>query len=90
MRKAELVAFIADRADILPADAERAVEAIFDAIGAALARGDSINLIGFGTFERRERGARRGKNPQTGVSMEIAASVSVGFRPGKPLRELFN
>lgn len=90
MRKSELVAFIADQADLPLADAERAVEAIFREIGVSLARGEAVSLVGFGTFEKRQRSARRGKNPQTGASIEIAASSSVGFRPGKPLRELFN
>lgn len=90
MRRSELAAFIADQADMPLADAERAIAAIFAEIGAALARGDSVSLVGFGTFERRQRAARRGKNPQTGASIEIAASNSVGFRPGKLLRELLN
>lgn len=90
MRRSELAAFIADQADMPLTDAERAVEAIFSEIGAALARGDSVTLVGFGSFERRQRKARRGKNPQTGESIEIAASASVGFRPGKLLREHLN
>ncbi len=90
MRNRELVAFIADRADLPLADAERALTAIFREIGAALAHGDSVSLVGFGTFERRRRGARSGKNPRTGAPVEIAASGSVGFRPGKPLRDLLN
>ena len=90
MRKGELTAFIADQADMELADAERALAAIFREIGSALARGDSVNLVGFGTFERRQRSARVGKNPQTGARIEIAASSSVGFRPGKLLRDLLN
>lgn len=90
MRRGELAAFIADRADISLEEAERALTAIFREIGAALAHGDSVNLIGFGSFERRQRRARTGKNPQTGERIEIAASSSVGFRPGKLLRDHLN
>lgn len=90
MRKNELIAFVADQSDMPLADAERAVETIFGEIGAALARGETVSLVGFGSFERRQRSARRGKNPQTGASIDIAASANVGFRPGKLLRDALN
>jgi DNA-binding protein HU-alpha len=90
MRKPELAAFIADRADISTEKAQQALAAILDEITNALSRGDSVSLVGFGTFEQRHRSARRGKNPQTGVAIAIAASNSVGFKPGKALRDAIN
>jgi nucleoid DNA-binding protein len=87
MRKPDLTAFIADRADIPAEKAQLALAAILDEITNALSRGESVSLVGFGTFECRHRAARNGKNPQTGATLEIAASTSVGFKPGKGLRD---
>lgn len=87
MRKPELVAFIADQTDISTEKANQVLAAILDEVTNALARKESVSLIGFGTFEPRHRSARTGKNPQTGASIEIAASNSVGFKPGKALRD---
>lgn len=90
MRKPDLAASIADRAD-LPADkANDVLSAILDEISNALNRGESVSLIGFGTFERRHRKARTGKNPQTGQAIQIAASNTVGFKPGKALKDSVN
>jgi len=90
MRKPDLTAYIADKADISTEKAQQAVAAILDEITNALSRGDSINLVGFGTLEVRKRSARQGKNPQTGAPIAIAASSSVGFKPGKSLRDAVN
>ena len=90
MRKPDLAAYIADRADISLDKAQQALSAILDEITNALSRGESVSLVGFGTFECRHRGARTGKNPQTGESLDIAASTTVGFKPGKGLRDAIN
>lgn len=90
MRKPELTAYVADQADMSTDKAQLVVAAILDEITNALSRGDSVSLIGFGTFELRKRDARQGKNPQTGAPLAIAASTSVGFKPGKALRDALN
>ncbi len=87
MRKPDLVAYIADQTDISADKASHVLAAILDEITNALARKEPVSLIGFGTFEPRQRSARTGKNPQTGASIQIAASNSVGFKPGKALRD---
>ena len=73
MNKTELVAAIAEKAGTSKKDAEKVVNATFDVISEAMAKGDKISLVGFGTFEVRERAAREGKNPQTGATIKIAA-----------------
>ena len=87
MNKSELVASVAEGADISKAAAGRAVDAMVDAIGGALSKGEQVTVIGFGTFSIRERAARQGRNPQTGKPMEIAASKGVGFKAGKQLKD---
>lgn len=87
MRKPDLTAYIANRADLTTKKSQLALDAILDEITNALSRGESVSLVGFGTFECRHRAARTGKNPQTGTELEIAASTSVGFKPGKGLRD---
>jgi len=87
MRKPDLTAYIADKADISNEKAQQALAAILDEITNSLSRGNSVSLIGFGTFETRHRQARTGKNPQTGATIEIGASNTVGFKPGKALRD---
>jgi DNA-binding protein HU-alpha len=90
MRKPDLIAYIADEADISVEKAQLALTAILAEITAALSRDDSVSLVGFGTFEKRHRAARTGKNPQTGAALNIAASNTVGFKPGKGLRDAVN
>ncbi|MEE8056984.1 MAG: HU family DNA-binding protein [Pseudomonadales bacterium] len=90
MRKPDLVAKIADQADIPLNKATDALSAILDEITNALSRKESVTLIGFGTFETRHRNARMGKNPQTGEPIQIAASNTVGFKPGKALKASLN
>ncbi|HJM15279.1 MAG TPA: HU family DNA-binding protein [SAR86 cluster bacterium] len=87
MNKAQLTDAVAAATDSSKAEAGRAVEATLSAIGSALAGGDSVSLVGFGTFNVRHRAARMGRNPQTGASIQIQASKSVGFKAGKALKE---
>jgi DNA-binding protein HU-alpha len=87
MRKPELVAAIADKADLSQDKAAQALAAILEEMSTALGRDESISLVGFGTFEQRHRAARTGKNPQTGEAIKIKASNTVGFKPGKALKE---
>jgi DNA-binding protein HU-beta len=87
VNKAQLTDAVAAATDSSKAEAGRAVEATLSAIGSALAGGDSVSLVGFGTFSVRHRAARMGRNPQTGASIQIAASKSVGFKAGKALKE---
>ncbi|MFT5578078.1 MAG: DNA-binding protein HU-alpha [Paraglaciecola psychrophila] len=90
MRKPDLAAAIADKADISTSQANDVLSAILDEITNSLSRQESVSLIGFGTFENRHRNARTGKNPQTGEPLQIAASNTVGFKPGKALKEAVN
>ena len=87
MNKAQLTDAVAAATDSSKAEAGRAVDATLSAIGSALAGGDSVSLVGFGTFNVRHRAARMGRNPQTGASIQIQASKSVGFKAGKALKE---
>ncbi|MCL6598421.1 HU family DNA-binding protein [Alicyclobacillus macrosporangiidus] len=87
MNKADLIQAVADRTGMTKKDATQAVEAVFNAISEALARGEKVQLVGFGNFEIRERAARKGRNPQTGEVIDIAASKVPAFRAGKALRE---
>jgi len=87
MNKTELVAYVAESAELTKKDATKAVDAVFDAIESALKNGEKVQLIGFGNFEVRERAARKGRNPQTGEEIEIAASKIPAFKPGKSLKE---
>ncbi|PDO10300.1 MAG: DNA-binding protein [Candidatus Reconcilbacillus cellulovorans] len=88
MNKSDLVAKVAELAELSKKDAAKAVEAVFDAITEALQNGEKVQLVGFGNFEVRERQARKGRNPQTGEEIEIAASKVPVFRPGKTLRDV--
>lgn len=90
MNKTELIAAVAENAALSKKDAEKAVNAVVDAIKAALADGDKVQLVGFGTFEVRERGARTGKNPRTGEAIKIAASKVPAFKAGKALKDAVN
>ncbi|MBE7044281.1 MAG: HU family DNA-binding protein [Ruminococcaceae bacterium] len=90
MNKTELVAAIAEKAGLSKKDAEKALGATIDAISAALAEGDKVQLVGFGTFEVRAREARTGKNPRTGEAIKIAASKAPAFKAGKALKDIVN
>jgi DNA-binding protein HU-beta len=87
MTKTDLIAAVADRAGLTRADAERAVNATVDSICDALAGGDKVTLVGFGTFSVGERAARKGRNPQTGATIDIPASKSAKFKPSKSLKD---
>lgn len=87
MNKTELIAKVAEAADLTKKDAARAVDAVFESISEALRNGEKVQIIGFGNFEVRERAARKGRNPQTGEEINIAASKVPAFRPGKLLKE---
>ena len=88
MNKTELIAAIADQAEISKKDAEAALNAFTGIVGDALKKGDKIQLVGFGTFEVSERSARTGRNPQTGETIKIKASKSPKFKAGKALKDL--
>ena len=90
MKKQELVAAIAQEAEISKKDADKALAAAINAISKALADGDKIQLVGFGIFEVRERAARTGKNPRTGEMIKIAASKVPAFKAGKALKDVVN
>ena len=90
MNKAEFVDAVADGAELSKADAARAVDAFTGAVSNALKSGDSVALVGFGTFEVRSRSARTGRNPQTGGTIEIPASKAPAFKPGKALKDAVN
>ena len=88
MNKTELVSAMAEKADVTKKDAEKVLGACIDVVGDALKKGDKIQLVGFGTFETRERAAREGKNPQTGEKIKIAACTVPAFKAGKALKDL--
>lgn len=90
MNKAELIDAVADSADLSKAAAARAVDAMLDSVTDALKKGDQVTLVGFGTFEVRERAARQGRNPQTGATIQIAASKAPAFKAGKALKDAVN
>jgi DNA-binding protein HU-beta len=86
MNKTELVKAVSTQAELTQKDAAKVVEALFETISNTLAKEEKIQLIGFGTFEVRERAARKGRNPQTGEEIDIAASKVPAFKPGKELK----
>ena len=87
MNKGDLISAVAAGTGLSKADAGRAVDATLSAVAGSLASGDSVALVGFGTFNVRHRAARMGRNPQTGATIQIQASKSVGFKAGKALKE---
>ena len=90
MNKTEFVAAIAEEAGISKTDAAKAVKAFTDVVVEEMKKGEKIQLVGFGTFETSKRAAREGRNPQTGETMKIAASVAPKFKPGKALKDAMN
>lgn len=90
MNKQELVSAIAQSAELSKKDAESALSATITAISNALADGDKVQIVGFGTFEVRERAERVGKNPRTGEAIKIAASKVPAFKAGKALKDKVN
>ena len=87
MNKSELVEKIAEVSDLTKTDAARALDGFVQAVTEALQAGDSVGLIGFGTFMVKERSARTGRNPQTGETIQIAASKIPSFKAGKALKD---
>ena len=90
MNKSELVASMADKSGLTKADSERAYKAFVETVTETLASGDSISLIGFGSFLVRERSARTGRNPRTGETIQIKASKNPSFKAGKALKDAVN
>ena len=90
MNKSELIDQVADTADLSRAAAGRAVDAALDAVTGSLKQSEPVSLVGFGTFLVRERAARKGRNPQTGENIDIAASRAAAFKPGKALKDALN
>lgn len=88
MNKTDLINQVSELSSLSKKDAGKAVDAVFEAIGEALQGGDKVQLVGFGNFEVRERQARKGRNPQTGQEIDIAASKIPAFKPGKQLKDL--
>ena len=85
MNKTELTDAVADATGLTKADAARALDAVLTSISDALAKGEQVGVVGFGTFLVRERAARTGRNPQTGAEIQIAAAKVPAFKPGKAL-----
>jgi len=90
VNKSEIVGLVAGRTGVGRAVAGDAVDAVFEAIREAMARGEDVRIVGFGTFGTRSRPARTGRNPRTGESLNIAASTVPAFKAGKPLRDAVN
>lgn len=87
MNKTELINAVAEETELTKKDATKAVEAVFNTIQSTLAKGEKVQLIGFGNFEVRDRAARKGRNPQTGKEIEIPASKVPAFKAGKALKD---
>ena len=90
MNKAELIASIADKAELSKKDAEAALNAFISSVEGALKKDDKVQLVGFGSFEVRKRAARKGRNPQTKEEIKIPASKAPVFKAGKALKDLVN
>ena len=88
MNKAELVAAVAEKTALSKKDSEKAVNAAFETISAALVKGDKVQLVGFGSFETKERNARIGRNPRTKKEIQIPASRVPTFKAGKALKDV--
>lgn len=90
MNKTELIAAVAEKAEISKKDADSAVNAVIESIIEAVASKDKVQIVGFGTFEARERKEKIGKNPRTGEEIKIAASVVPAFKAGKAFKDATN
>ncbi len=90
MNKTELISAVAEQAAVSKKEAEKVVSAVIASITNALADGDKVQLVGFGTFEVRARDARKGKNPRTGAEIKIPASKVPAFKAGKALKDVVN
>lgn len=90
MNKTELVAAIAEKAELSKKDSEKALTAFVDVVTEELQKGEKVQLVGFGTFEVSKRAAREGRNPQTGATMKIEACTAPKFKAGKALKDAVN
>ena len=90
MNKTELIAAVADNAELSKKDAEKALKAFVDVVTGELKKGEKVQLVGFGTFEVSKRAAREGRNPQTGKTMKIEACKAPKFKAGKALKDAVN
>ena len=90
MNKTELIAAIADKAELSKKDSEKALKAFIDVVTDELKKEPQVQFVGFGTFEVSKRAAREGRNPQTGKTMEIAACKAPKFKAGKALKDAVN
>lgn len=90
VNKSELIDVVADAADLSKAAAGKVLETVLDSITGALAKGEQVVLVGFGTFAVKARAARTGRNPQTGNAIEIKAAKVPSFKPGKGLKDSVN
>ena len=90
MNKSELIVALAQKADLSKKDAEKALGAFVEVVTETLKAGDKVQLVGFGTFESKERPARTARNPRTGDPIEIAASKTASFKVGKALKDSLN
>ena len=90
MNKAELITKIAEKSQLTKKDAEVALKAFVESVQEALENGEKVQLVGFGTFETRERAAREGRNPRTGENISIPAQKTPGFKAGKQLKDAIN
>ena len=90
MKKSDIAGCVADRIGLSRSAAGNAVDTVFEAVGEALANGEDMRIVGFGTFATKSRPARTGRNPKTGESLEIQASTAPAFKPGKALKDAVN
>lgn len=90
MNKTELVALVAEKSGLTKKDAEAAVTAVLDAVVESVTNGEKVQIVGFGTFEQRQRNARTGCDPRTGNTIEIPASKVPAFKAGKAFKEAVN
>ena len=90
MNKAELIKAVADKAEVSTRDAEAVLDGVIELVTAALVKGESVKLSGFGAFEKKGRAARVGTNPSSGEKIQIPASFTIGFKPSKGLKEKLN
>ena len=90
MNKTDLIDAVASEADVSKAESARVVDAVIDSITRALKKGDTVTLVGFGTFQVRERAARSGRNPKPGETIKIDASKNPAFKAGKALKDAVN
>lgn len=90
MNRKELIDALAAKTESSKADADRSIGALIDIISGALKKGDSVSLVGFGSFEVRKRAARTGRNPQTGAEIKIKAAKVPAFKPGAALKAAVN